>query len=356
MSFVDLAPTLVSLAGAKPPAWMQGHAFMGGHADPPQPYFFGFRGRMDERYDLVRSVRNQRYVYIRNYMPHLIYGQYVGYMFQTPTTQVWKRLYDAAKLAPPQTFFWEPKPAEELYDLSSDPDEVRNLAGSAEHRTVLDELRRAHRDHVLAIRDVGLLDEAEAHRRGAGTTIYEMGHDPSKYPLEAILDAAQLAAHRDTAAIPRLQQDLKHADSGVRYWAAMGLLIRGASAVTASRGALRSALEDASPSVRIVAARALGEYGDQADVASALAVLAQLAPADKNGAYVSMAAVNAVDALGTKAASLHPMLRTLPSKDPAAVGRANGYVDRLLEKIVGTAPAKPAAKPGGRKKAAQRLR
>ncbi len=109
VNFTDLAPTLCSLAGVRPPKWMQGHAFMGRFEAPVQPFNYGFRGRMDERYDLVRSVTDGRYVYIRNYMPHLIYGQYLNYMFQTPTTQVWKQLYDEGKLQPPQTFFWERK-------------------------------------------------------------------------------------------------------------------------------------------------------------------------------------------------------------------------------------------------------
>ena len=103
VSFVDFAPTVLSLAGLRPPAWMQGHAFLGEFAAPPQPFLFGFRGRMDERYDLVRSATDGRYVYVRNYMPHLIYGQHIDYMFQTPTTQVWKRLHDEGKLTPPRT-------------------------------------------------------------------------------------------------------------------------------------------------------------------------------------------------------------------------------------------------------------
>ena len=65
------------------------------HATAPQDYLHGLRGRMDERYDLVRSARNERYVYLRQFMPHRIYGQYINYMFQTPTTRVWKQLYDA---------------------------------------------------------------------------------------------------------------------------------------------------------------------------------------------------------------------------------------------------------------------
>ena len=70
VGFIDLAPTLLSIAGSKAPAHMQGHAFMGQHTAPAQKFSFGFRGRMDERYDMVRTVFDGRHIYIRNYMPH----------------------------------------------------------------------------------------------------------------------------------------------------------------------------------------------------------------------------------------------------------------------------------------------
>ncbi len=85
------------------------------------------------------------YVYLKHYMPHRIYGQHVAYMFETPTTRVWKRLYDAGKLKPPMTYFWQTKPAEELYDLQNDPDEVDNLADSPQHQEVLARMRAALR-------------------------------------------------------------------------------------------------------------------------------------------------------------------------------------------------------------------
>ena len=66
--------------------WTHGHAFLGKYATAPQPFVYGFRGRMDERCDMVRSVTDGRHVYLRNYLPHLISGQHVEYMFQTPTT------------------------------------------------------------------------------------------------------------------------------------------------------------------------------------------------------------------------------------------------------------------------------
>jgi len=107
VSFVDFAPTMCSLAGVKPPEWMQGYAFLGKFIAPPQPYVYGFRGRMDERYDLVRSVTDGRYVYLRNYLPHLSQGQHVDTQFKTPTTAVWKKLYDEGTLNAGQSIFWQ---------------------------------------------------------------------------------------------------------------------------------------------------------------------------------------------------------------------------------------------------------
>ena len=56
-----------------------------------------------------------------------------------------------------------------------------------------------------------------------------------------------------------------------------------------------------------------------------------------------MLTLNAVDASGEKAAPLHELLRSMPAKDPAATGRANGYVARLQEgfRKPGDAPQTP---------------
>ncbi|NOX54535.1 MAG: sulfatase-like hydrolase/transferase [Planctomycetes bacterium] len=334
VSFVDLAPTLLSLVGIKPPKWMQGHAFAGKYEEPPQPYVYGFRGRMDERYDMVRSVRDHRFVYIRNYMPHKIYGQYIAYMFQTPTTQVWKRLYDEGQLKPPQTFFWERKPPEELYDLQNDPDEVHNLANSPDHQEVLQRLRKAQRDLVLQIRDVGFLPEGEIHSRSLGSTPYQMGHDESRYPLRRILEAAELASSLQPSALPRLCQLLHDEDSAVRYWAAMGIQMRGRSAVERSRSLLQNALNDSSPYVRILAAQSLAEFGEPEDRRPSLDVLIGLASLEHNSVYVSMFALNAIDELDEKAAPLADAVAKLPKKIPNLPRRMGNYVPRLIEKIL----------------------
>lgn len=337
VGFIDLAPTLLSLIGSKPPAHMQGHAFMGAHEADPQPFLFGFRGRMDERIDMVRVVRDERYIYIRNYMPHKIYGQHVGYMFQTPTTARWKELYDRGELSPPATYFWETKPAEELYDLRADPDEVSNLIGRVtrpDDRKALDRLRQAHQAFTLKIRDVGFLPEHEIHARSVGATPYDMGHDDFRYPLRRIMETADIASRMDPDENPALLEALNDGDSAVRYWGALGILMRGEDTVRSFRRPLRQALNDAAPAVRVAAAEGLGRYGNREDVRRSLEVLMEHADPERHGAYIAMAALNAIGELGAKAAPHLDAIRVLPDKDPNAVGRANGYVSRLIEKLV----------------------
>ena len=334
VAFVDLAPTVLSLAGIEPPSHMQGKAFLGPYAAPPKDYLFGFRGRMDERYDLMRSVRDERYIYIRNYMPHRPYGQHVAYMFQTPTTQVWFRLWKEGKLEPPKTYFWEEKPFEELYDLEKDPDETVNLADSPEHRQVLGRFRKALDAKILEIRDTGFLPENEIHERSKGRTPYEMAHDQEAYPLERIKAVADLAASRQEGAIPKLLEAMDDSDSAVRYWGATGLLIRGKKAVAQTRARLLKALEDEAPAVRIVAAEALGRFGTAADARKALDVLLPLADAEKNGAFLAMMALNAIDYMDVRARPAKAAIERLPREDPNANRRFSRNVGRIIDKIL----------------------
>jgi uncharacterized sulfatase len=333
VNFVDFAPTVLSLAGIQPPDYLHGHAFLGKYATPPQPFMFGFRGRMDERYDLVRSVTDGRYVYIRNYMPHLIYGQHIAYMFVTPTTRVWKKLHDEGKLNAAQDRFWNPKPPEELYDLSNDPDEVTNLAAVPEHQDVLKKLRQAQQDYAKKTRDVGFLPEGERLSRAPGTSIYDMAQDDAKYPFQRIFDMAELAAGLKPEAIPGMKKALGDSDSAVRYWAALGLLMRGRKGFEEATTELRAALTDRSPYVQIVAAEALGKYGSEEDVKRALQVLVEHGNWDKNDVFSTIAALNALDALGAKAAPMAETIKALPTKGKVPDPRYLPFVPNLLKSI-----------------------
>jgi arylsulfatase A-like enzyme len=334
VSFVDLAPTVLSLAGIKPPEWMQGHAFLGKYQEAPQPFIFGFRGRMDERYDMVRSVTDGRFVYMRNYMPHKAYGQYLDYMFQTPTTRVWKKLHDEGKLTPAQDAFWRTKPAEELYDLQADPDETVNLASLPAHRDTLEKLRKAQRDLAVRIRDVGFLPEGEIHSRSQGSTPYDMARKEGVYPFQRVFDMAELASSLKPDAVPALKQALKDEDSAVRYWAALGFLMREKAGVEAAHDDLTQALnKDGSPYVRIVAAEALGRYGNEADLKEALAVLLDFGQTDKSGLFESMAALNGLVGLGEKGASAIEEIKKLPVKGKLPDARYEPFVPRLIEEL-----------------------
>ena len=305
ISFVDFAPIVLSIAGIKPPEWMQGVSL---NATAPK-YLHGLRGRMDERYDLVRTVRDKQYVYIRNYMPHKIYGQHIAYMFETPTTRVWQRTYSLGQGQPETFAFWEKKPMEELYDLQNDPDEVHNLAKSSQHRKILERMRKAQQEHALKIRDIGFLPEGEIHSRASNSTPYEVAQDEKKYPLKRILAAAEWAASTNASDAAKFLNDQ---DSAVRFWGVMGLLIRGAK----SGPLLEQALNDPSPYVRITAAEALRRPEALADLGSA----------DQHGLYVALWALNALDAIGGVKTKLERPQKKLPP-------RVAEYVPRLLESL-----------------------
>ncbi|MBX3748160.1 MAG: sulfatase-like hydrolase/transferase [Verrucomicrobiae bacterium] len=332
VGFVDLAPTVLSLAGVRPPDWMQGRAFAGPHQTRPPGWLFGSRARMDERIDLVRAATDGRYVYVRNYLPHLPHGQRVAYLFQTPMTQAWHRRFEEGTLSPIQRAFWEPRAPEELYDLESDPHETVNLAESGPHRSVLERFRRVHRRQVLSIGDLGFLPEAEMLARtgeGSPGDLVAAG----RYDVWTVFRAAELAAGRGMEAVSRLRRMTGHGDSAVRYWAATGLHLRGVEAVRAGREALRGLLGDGSGSVRVAAAEALAWHGDATDRAEAIRVLAQDSDLGRSEYLVAVAALNALDRLKDREALPLEALRALPTRPEGVSGRMSDYVERLLERV-----------------------
>jgi len=334
VGFIDLAPTMLSLAGLEPKEWMQGHAFAGEFEVEGPEFSYGFRGRMDERYDLVRTVMDERYVYLRHYMPHRIYGQFIDYMFKTPTTQIWHDMYHAGKLDEAQSHFWERKPTEELYDLKNDPDEVNNLVGSEEHREILEKMRAAHESWEHEIRDVGFLPEAEIHARSEGATPYEMGRDPEQYDFESVFAAAQLASSQEAVNIPATVSLLDDEDSAVRYWGATGLLIFGEEGVEAGRDELVRALEDESASVAIVAAEALARYGPDEVEKRAVDVILSHANQATGNVFEAILANNALDYVDEAAAHRIEDIRQLPEKPGRSTPRVDNYVRNLLKKTL----------------------
>jgi arylsulfatase A-like enzyme len=141
---IDLAPTMLDLAGVKKPAKMQGQTFLGRRASRPRDYVFGARDRCDETVFRFRTVRDSRYRYIRNFTPERPFLQANEYKEKSyPVWNLLKELNAAGKLTPVQAALCAPSmPAEELYDLETDPHEAANLAGSLHHWKALQRLRR----------------------------------------------------------------------------------------------------------------------------------------------------------------------------------------------------------------------
>ena len=140
---IDLAPTMLAIAGAAEPAGMEGQSFLGDNAAKPRQYVFGARDRCDETVFRFRTVRDIRYRYIRNFTPERPFLQANDYKErQYPVWNLLKELHAAGKLTPLQAALCAPQmPPEELYDMDADPHETKNLANSAEHKAVLQRVR-----------------------------------------------------------------------------------------------------------------------------------------------------------------------------------------------------------------------
>lgn len=166
VSFIDLAPTILNLAGVDVPTSLQGNIFLGPKAKERE-YVFACRDRMDETYDRIRCVRDKQFKLIRNFEPELPYAQRISYMDEMPTMRVWRQWNADGKLSGAQTlFFAAKKPAEEFYDLNADPHEINNLANSAQHQDKIKELRGVLEKWCAETKDMGAVPEREMIQRG----------------------------------------------------------------------------------------------------------------------------------------------------------------------------------------------
>lgn len=154
---IDLAPTMLDLAGVEKPAKMQGEVFLGPRAGQPREYVFGARDRCDETVFRFRTVRDARYRYIRNFTPERPFLQPNEYKEkQYPVWNLLQPLNAAGKLTAAQAVYCAATmPPEELYDLETDPHEMNNLVNSVDHKKVLERLRRVLESWIEETKDQG---------------------------------------------------------------------------------------------------------------------------------------------------------------------------------------------------------
>lgn len=182
VSGVDVSATLLHLAGIPRPAYIQGVPFLGADARRREA-IFSSRDRIDDAYDMIRSVRTDRFRYIRNFMPDRPYTQHRRWlvhwdpafsmltyladhntdpvneeqaaMVDIDTTSVFHFRLNEVQRA----FTADRKPVEEFYDVLADPEEVHNLADDPAFAEELQRHRDLLREWMLAIDDKARIAE-----------------------------------------------------------------------------------------------------------------------------------------------------------------------------------------------------
>jgi len=152
ISFVDLAPTILSLAGVPLPEYLHGRDFSAPDTSARETVFAS-RDRIDAVDDRQRAVRDQRYKYIRSWYPELAQGHYLAYRNNIDMIREMQSMYEAGQLSDVQSLWFEPVGAEQLYDLRQDPFELNNLASDPAHQQELQRLRALLEQHLATIGD-----------------------------------------------------------------------------------------------------------------------------------------------------------------------------------------------------------
>jgi N-sulfoglucosamine sulfohydrolase len=162
ISSIDFGPTVLSLAGIKVPAHMQGIPFLGEQSGPPREAVFAARDRVDESYDMIRSVRTGNYLYIRNYYPNEPYPIWIAYLSNMPIYKEMLRLDAENKLSGAQkSWMAYSRPPEELYDVKADPFQIKNIVDDPKYKGILEDLRQLHNKWTVETGDMGHMNEPE---------------------------------------------------------------------------------------------------------------------------------------------------------------------------------------------------
>ncbi|MFN3192110.1 MAG: sulfatase [Aureliella sp.] len=152
---IDIAALSLAAAGIQVPDWMQAQDILSATYQPRE-FVFSARDRCDETVDHIRSVRNQRFKYIRNFLPERPYLQPCAYK-DAKSILIALRAWDAAgKLDSIQsTLFRQTRPTEELFDMQADPHEIKNLASDPAYAKQLNTMRRALNEWMVRTSDYG---------------------------------------------------------------------------------------------------------------------------------------------------------------------------------------------------------
>lgn len=263
VSFVDLAPTTLSLVGLKDDPQMQGRPFMGPNREEPseEPYAFLFADRFDEIFGLRRGITTGRYKYVRHFTPHTWAAPYSFYQFDMASWPAWRKAWKNGSLSGVQASLWENNQAtEELYDTQSDPWEIKNLATDPAHSERLTKMRETLYNHMLKIHDTGIIPEPLFDSIRGEKTIMEIAAAAPEYDRNRLLKLAFIASSGDPEGLELLEKTTAHESPIARFWAFSGLVTLREKA-SSSEKIIIAGLKDPVTLIRAQAAIALHNIG-----------------------------------------------------------------------------------------------
>ena len=318
INLIDLGPTVLSLAGIPQPAHMHGVPFLGAARGADRHFIYGARDRLDERFDMVRTVRSKTHRYVRNLMPWRPALQHVEYGERNEILREMRRLLAKNELPPASAqWFQVPRAAEELYDLKSDPWELINLAGKPDQQNTLQFLRDACDAWQIEVRDAHLLPEImlDEEEQTFGNRWQILHRTDGEQRTSRLLTAAKQTSQLNEITANEIAASLDD-DPAVRWWQ-VSLLSRAPHPERRMEVLLRESVKT-DPAVRIAAAAGLAR-GDH--LSEAVTVFQQML--GRKNEFIRHAAMLEIDEAGKAAiASLRESL---------TAGDNEEYVGRLVQ-------------------------
>ena len=224
VEFVDLAPTVLALAGINPPTGMDGTPVMGKGVKKSQIKVkntaFGYADRFDEKYDLVRTLRVGKFKYVRNYQPFNMDALFNFYRYKMLAYKEWLSLYRNGKLNDIQSQFFKPKRPEGLYNINQDPHEVNDLSKSEDYKEILLKMRRQLQERISSMPDLSFYPEPYLLNNALNNpTIFGQNNKVAIAELIAIADLN--LAHFEKVEV-KIKAALSDENPWKRYW---GLIV-----------------------------------------------------------------------------------------------------------------------------------
>lgn len=259
VNFTDLGPTVLSLAGVKPTKNMQGKAIFGEYASKEERKVqFAFAANQLHHFMPVRAVTDGHIKYMRSYIPYRQFALRNYYQWGMPSNKAWDKLVlGNHNTNPDWALTFDAHPAEMLFDLDKDPEELHDLSSSPEYAEVLAKMRNELSNHIRSTHDLGFFLPTSR----TGHVLYDVVRK-EKYPMEELYKLVEAAGIGDIASLPLFEKAIASSHRDMRFWGAVGYAeLAHKKQISQCPQALADLLKDEDPYVASEAAYAAAYLG-----------------------------------------------------------------------------------------------